>query len=167
MLSQRDVKDVVMFDTYEDFVNKKGRNVGKFNGFAFGMGTNYLKVDQGNTEVDFDKSWGFTIDSSLFRVAKIPLLVYSAGKIVYYESGVAHLRMLLDDDGSGWISTSQTFCYFSNTLTSKVYKYNGLGKIKKVNPESAELIECIRNGFKSTGSYKQEVYNTRKCMKQN
>ncbi len=163
---QKDIKEITLYKTIEDFKSNNGEKIGKFNNFSMGIGHVALIVENGKKSVSVKDYWGFTIDSTLFRVNKSDfVMVFSVGKIVYYEHGVLHLRMLLSDTGTGWTESDSKLFFYSSTLSSAIF--NNLNKfIKSVsNPDKAilKLEDGIKEASK-TRDFNKRLNAVRKCV---
>lgn len=157
--------ETVIYKTYEDFKNKKGKSIGKIINYAIGVGHAKLKPSSGKS-ISIKGYWGFTVGDVLFRMRKNDFVkVGGVGKLVYYEHGTASLSMILNDVPAASIDATESMFYYSATLTSEMY--NSLNKYKKrvENPDEAtiKLFNCLKSAHK-TKKLRDEIKAVRKCI---
>lgn len=92
---------VVVHRTYDDWLNKRGENVGQFVELVNTMGAYHLVLHRDGLrhKVRCKEVWGFTYNEELFRIFEeghVPLRLMYQGSICYYENGFAHLTMQRD-----------------------------------------------------------------------
>lgn len=139
---------VTVFKTYEDYVNNKGRVVGKFTSFFYSMSAFKIISGRGKKKesINMKKTWGFMLaDSMLFRMDGIhpSLVVFVTDKIVFYENGALILNGLLPSDERR--PAVGTPCFLSTDLQGKIKGIPGgaPGLFKDV-PEVKEFIDCAK-----------------------
>ena len=124
------------------------------------LGNSTVTFEKAGKKFTFDcsKIWGFQYHYKLFRSGKDgtpPLRIISAGKIVYYENGLAHLEMLKNDSENGNFSKG-FYCYVSVNLLGKTVAmppelsnelYKEVEKFKKENKQYKKLFECIESDY--------------------
>lgn len=181
---------LTVYNNYEDYVSKKGIQYEgdfEFREITKHMSLNAAKfrnVDKENGErrvkVKLWVVWGFQFGDHLFRVTEkydVPVYVRQEGSLIYYENGIAILRMLkrgksLDEEtyryetkttspaiimDSSLISASM---FVSKTLKSRIYPFSPKEKKKLVGllPEIAAVYECL------DGSVGRQMKRSRKCF---
>lgn len=160
---------VTIFRTFEDFKNQEGEQLDSYSYTMNSIGTIKLVFMKDGEKVKFKtrEIWGFFYKNAFFRIDEITQLslrVMSAGKVIYYENGAAHLTMLRDDKNSGSFSDGN-FSYISQNINSEIIpinwrinkkRKNPYLKLKEENPESKELFDCIEKDI----DYK----NIRECF---
>src|SRR5690606_19129909 len=111
--------------------------------------------------------WGFNYGDALFRIDKKhsqPTRVMNAGKIIYYENGIAHLSMIRDNSQSGSFSIGY-YCYVSKNINSEMIPMpvrlisDARKRIKEFteeNPEYKNLFDCIEKNY--------NYFNVRPCV---
>jgi hypothetical protein len=151
---------ITVYTSYDDFINKKGKT---YEGFQYHTATNknfklLFKSDGKKTVISCKDIWGFTYKDVLFRVDRTdnqPARVVSDEKIVYYENGGAHIKMLKNYSSEAEISFGY-FCYLSRDLTSDFVPMpaflanksrQGYNSFKEKNPQYKELFDCIEKDY--------------------
>lgn len=162
-------KGIIVYKTYEDFVEKKGveyKGDYKLRSFALLPGINNRTVTfkNRNKEVTENKKvkiklkrvWGFSYNGYLMRVEdSLPHYLVSKGKICYYENGFSMVSLI----SKGHEFTAQNlhnfkdlesrwgvYSYISKSINSEIKKFSTKRQVKKMikkMPEIKELYECV------------------------
>lgn len=151
---------ITVYRTYEDFQNKNGEEYEDYLGYSHSMGKVKLFFikDKKEIKTHCKDIWGFIYKDAFFRIDKNynqPARVISAGKIVYYENGIAHLSMIRDNSESGEFSIGY-YCYVSKSIDSELIPMPGalvtdarkkIKSFKEENPQYVELFDCIEKDY--------------------
>jgi len=139
---------VTVFETYEDYVNNKGRVVGKFTTFFYSASSFKIISGRGKKKkkINIKGNWGFMLaDSMLFRMDGVhpTLVVYVTDKIVFYENGAQILNGLIPADERR--PAVGTPCFLSTDLQGKIKGIPGgaPGMFRNVS-EVKEFIDCAK-----------------------
>ena len=161
-LSQNHHPKITIYKTYEDFHEKKGEVIGNLTSYKSNYWDKYsLKTDKGNF-FSLKGIWGFTLDSSLFRVIGIgtPIYVHTQGKFVYYEHGKYYINQLLD--GKANVDYNATFRYFSDGLSSDFVESSAKAFALQ-NTEFKPAYLCYKEQPKSK-DFQEDINNFRACV---
>jgi len=145
--------EVLVFETYQDFTNKKATKYDEFRGFMHVSGNFKLLIRHNNKKesVKLKKIWGFTVKDALFRVGTKkyhPVRVIKVGEFVYYENGFAHAKISDNDSESASFQWGY-FTYISKSINSEIIPIHYLGPFKKFgreHPPAKEFVDCVRKG---------------------
>lgn len=157
---------LTIYDTYEAYKAKNGRSLFEFIGYDWTMGSLHVfyrvkKRNEGKEKVT--TAWGFSVGDQLYRIVKgRPYRVLLEGKAVYYENGIAHLDMLIEDEGSAEVELGG-WSFLSNSLTSEIIEFPSSKAEKefKENGSLAPLFECVEK------LRKKKTEKIRNCVKAN
>ena len=157
---------LTVYETYADYQNKQGKSLYEFIGYDWTMGSLHLfyrvkKRDEGKVKVT--TAWGFTVGNQLYRVQDgRPYRVLMQGKIMYCENGIAHLNMLIGDEGSSDVELGG-WSFISTNLNTELLEFPS-SKAEKVfaeKPELAALFACVDK------LKKKKTEKIRDCVKEN
>ena len=157
---------LTVYETYADYQNKTGKSLFEFIGYDWTMGSLHLfyrvkKRDEGKVKVT--TAWGFTVGEQLFRVQNgRPYRVLMQGRINYSENGMAHLNMLIGDEGESDVELGG-WSFISASLNSEMFEFPSAKAEKEFGdkPDLAELFTCIDK------LKKKKTEKIRDCVKQN
>lgn len=156
---------VTIYNTYSDFKNKKGTDVGMYKDFSWKIGGfTSIKLKNGK-RIPMNKKWGCKVGPMYFRMYKREGLkrIHHVGKIAYYEGGFMHLRALSNPDGFGWDDSGE-YRLYSLKLDSEILKHGTAKKLSKTHPELTALCNCLKKTAR--GKSKNERLDlTRQCIK--
>jgi len=99
----------------------------------------------------------------MYRIIKgRPYRVLVEGKAVYYENGIAHLDMLIEDEGSAEVELGG-WSFLSNNMRSDIIEFPSAkaNKAFKENGSLAPLFECVEK------LRKKKTEKIRDCVKAN
>ena len=178
--------NLTVYDTYEDYVSQKGLEYEgdyKFSNVIILMNQkfiNFKNLDKTSNEnrkvrLKMKRIWGFQLGDKLFRIMDRwhePVYVRNQGDFVYYENGIAILKMLkkgvsLDGEIFKYIvvsaekSWSEASQFISKSLDDKIYVFSPKIKKRKIINEIPQ-IEDVHDCLKSTKGKKMS--RTRKCI---
>lgn len=117
-----------------------------------------LQKDGATIPVKCEDIWGFSYEGAIFRIDpkyKQPALIWSMGKLIYYENGLAHLTLMRDEAKEAEVGLGY-FCYVSKDLTSELVPMPGqklsdahkkIVKFKEENPQYRKLFDCIGDDY--------------------
>ncbi|MCU0318596.1 MAG: hypothetical protein MUE88_00745 [Flavobacteriales bacterium] len=147
--------EITIYDTYEDFETKKGRDFDHYTSAMHVAGKVTLILLHNNEKVKIKCSdiWGFRYKDALFRIDHRydqPAKLMSYGRICYYENGPAHIAMMRDSTTSASFSLG-AYCYVSVDLKDELYQFSGLKKDGKkalehfvqINPIYRQYFDCV------------------------
>ncbi|MCF8278502.1 MAG: hypothetical protein K9J17_17375 [Flavobacteriales bacterium] len=165
-LMAKDDFSLTVYETYDDYQNKKGQSLFEFIGYDWTMGSLHLfyrvkKKDEGKVKVT--TSWGFTVGDQLYRIiGGRPYRMLLSGKIVYYENGIAHLNMLIGDENSSEVELGG-WSFISGDLNSEIIEFPSAKATKEFGEklELSALFECVEKMKKS------KTEKIRECVKEN
>ncbi len=161
--------ELVIYKTYEDFQNKKPLENGEFISWR-GSEVGGVFTSRKNGKLDYVKTrdiWGFLYYDKLFRVCKEdgnPARLMNAGKIMYYENGYAHMRMLEQNSDKAF-SDGGTNCYVSVDMSTDLIslnhykvmsKYKPIMALVATYPQYKPLFDCMGKGY--------DTERIRKCI---
>jgi len=157
---------LTVYDTYSDYQAKKGKSLFEFIGYDWTMGSLHLfyrvkKRDEG--KVKATTVYGFSVGKQFYRVIKgRPYRVLVEGKAVYYENGIAHLDMLIEDEGSAEVELGG-WSFLSTNLQSDIIEFPSVkaDKAFKENAALKPLFECVEK------LRKKKTEKIRDCVKGN
>lgn len=157
---------LTVYETYADYQSKQGKSLFEFIGYDWTMGSLNLfyrvkKRDEGKVKVT--TAWGFTVGDQLFRVQDgRPYRVLMQGKINYCENGIAHLNMLIGDEGSSNVELGG-WSFISADLNSEMLEFPSTKAEKEFGekPELAGLFACMEK------MKKKKTEKIRECVKEN
>lgn len=162
----KDDYSLTIYETYDDYVNKKGKPLYEFIGFDWTLGIfnvyyRVKKKEEGRENVS--KFYGFTVGDQFYRIIKSkPYRVLMEGKIVYYENGLAHLNMLVGGEDEYGVEQGDRHV-ISENLNSEIVEFPS-AKADKEFGERAELkglFECVEK------VKKKKTEKIRDCVKSN
>ena len=157
---------VTVYRTFDEYKNGKGQEFDNLKNYKQIDAKIRLVLSKNNIEsaIICKDIWGFMYKNSLFRVDKDNsgyslAMVVATGKLVYYENGLAHLRMLYHEtNSSSYDSFDGYAAYISKDLNSfmvpiekaSVYTHHikvkkGIKKFKKEYPQFNDFFDCLRN----------------------
>lgn len=152
--SQED-PEITVYETYEDFANKKGRNYDRYTAYMHiaGKVTLILMHNNEKEKVKCADIWGFRYKDALFRIDRRyeqPARLMNYGRICYYENGAAHLTMMRDSSSNSTFNIG-AYCYVSTDLKDDLYQFSGLKKDGKkalehfiqINPFYRQYFDCV------------------------
>ena len=93
----KDDYSLVVYETYGDYKTNKRQAMYEFLGFDWTLGLfnvyyRIKKKEEGR--INLTKYYGFSIGDQFYRIVKSkPYRLLMEGKIMYYENGLAHLKM--------------------------------------------------------------------------
>lgn len=164
--SLTNAQEIVVYDKFEDFINKKGTQYDQYTGFLSLVGKFTLKLNHNGQPVKIvcNDKWGFTYNNALFRMDdKKVYRVMSIGKnLCYYEEGPPHLTAIekkydnvlftINGDPISFVSKSPTSIFipiFSNSGGNAAINKKGTKQLKQDLPEPvyAELFECLNGSI--------------------
>ena len=163
--------EVIVFETFQDFVDQKGTTYDDYHGYSHAMGAVkiILKDNGKKVKIKCRDIWGFVYNDALFRTDHVhdqPVRLLSFGKICYYENGIAHLNMLKNDSESGSFSIGY-YCYVSATIDGTLVPMPStllsdarkkIKKFKEANPQYKDLFDCIEKNY--------NYQNVRPCVEE-
>lgn len=151
-----------VYMSYTDYAQRKLKSMDDFENFSDTLGKAVLTFTKSGKKIKFNCSevWGFQYKYKLFRCDPngIPVRVISAGKIAYYENGLAHLEMIKYDKEEGKY-TRGFCCYASANLLSRIFPfppnmnneaYKEIEKFKRDNKQYAKLFKCIESDYNTS-----------------
>jgi hypothetical protein len=163
-------KSLIIYETYEDYINNTGEVIEgdfKYAGTEASFGKTLTKFknkdkstskENNKIKIDGKKIWGFKHKGVLFRTINgVPQWVATQGELIYYENGVLKLFNLnLGNNNAPWWEEYGYECGISKDLTSEfIYIPPGLkiGKsyikdLKKFidkNPSCESFYNCVIN----------------------
>lgn len=165
-LFAKDDLTLTLYETYHEYLNKKGERLYEFIGYDWTMGTLHVyyrvkRRDEGRRKVtDF---YGFSVGDQFYRIVNgRPYRVLMQGMVIYYENGIAHMNMVMgDDEGSevelgGW-------SFISDNLTSEIIEFPSAKADKAFGEKPAlqPLFECMKK------LKKKRTEKIRPCVKEN
>jgi hypothetical protein len=165
-----------VYKTYEDYVNKNLISMDTIIDFEIGSFSGakitFLNSERKNETYKAKQMWGFVFVGHLFRSIGLDIAeVIDTGKVCYYESGISHLRSIMDHTTSGYFRYGGTI-YLSKNLNSKYY--DTYKKFCKENAEFNSLKDCLDENktkpkMSSSGGdvyldYTQVFIEFRKCV---
>ncbi len=131
--------------TYDDYISGNLQNMRDIDDFAIGALPSriFFINPEGKIQKVFGKNmWGFILKGNLFRcIGRDVAKVVDSGKVVYYESGVAHLKMILFNTDKAVFYDGWAF-YMSRTLNDKCFF--SLEKFFKKNVDFIPLKFCLK-----------------------
>ncbi|MES2566023.1 MAG: hypothetical protein V4565_04120 [Bacteroidota bacterium] len=144
---------VVIYKTYDDFLNSKGENYDSYeyeDAFsAPGIITLIFKGNDKKLRINPKNIWGFTQKTDLYRIfdGKHPVWAEFKGKkIIYYSNGYEHMHpyhRALEQEG---------YCFLSKDLSADIIKIPSRKKkydaFVKENPEYKSLFDCVNQKCK-------------------
>ena len=151
---------LVIFKTYEDFLNNKGETYTglTYKGATTGPGFRVLvfKGNNGKIKLSQRGNWGFMFKGELYKFdnRRDPMWVGIVGKnICYYENGYGHLN------GTGFCPAGW-FYYISTDLNSDPFviptRRHVYKRVMDKNPATIPLFKCLD----------QKDTNYRKCVEE-
>lgn len=162
-------KKVYLFRTYQDFVNNKPEEIGKYAGqewTLFKGTTIFLKNLDGNKiPLLVNDIWGFKIDKYVFRGlnGKYPALIIKEKFKIFYMNGSLMLDRIRWDSPKLVIDVVGDVYFYSDDLDSKIYEINKLKSKEKENINFAPLFECLKSA-KKRHSAQGELDSTTECI---
>jgi hypothetical protein len=162
----KDDFSLTVYETYEDYVNKKGKSLFEFIGYDWTLGSLHLfyrvkKRDEGKVKVT--SSYGFTVGGQFYRViGGRPYRMLMEGKIVYYENGIAHMNMLIGDENSSEVELGG-WSFISETINTEIIEFPSAKADKEFGDKPAlqPLFECMKK------LKKKKTEKIRDCIKEN
>lgn len=158
---------VITYKTYADYENGKGDTLGMFKEFkVWGNLPKTLKIVVQNDSivntVQLANHWGFYVGSDLYRVMEYayPYYVYDLGKLIYYEDGLAQLKLYTEYGTIFEVKSS-----YSDGLNGKLLVPKKMVKLKKKNEELTEMCNCVdeviraANSKQNVSDYRQKVHD--------
>ncbi len=131
--------------TYDDYISNNLQIMKDVDDFEMGllpMRIFFINQEGKIQKVSCKKMWGFKLRGNLFRsIDRDVAKVIDSGKVVYYESGVAHLRMILLNTNSAEFHLGFSY-YISRTLNDECFY--SLKKFFKKNTEFTALKFCLK-----------------------
>lgn len=155
----------IVYRTFEDLQNKKGEEYGELDYDFYGDKWK-LVFEKGGQKIKIrcEEIWGFEYKGGLFRIdtqigKALPIRVIAIGKLVYYENGPAHIKMLRNESNSSTYGDFDGYAtYISKTLTSElvpiekstIMSHNikvakSIKDFRKVNTEYEDFFNCLNN----------------------
>lgn len=162
----KDDFSLTVYETYDDYVNKKGQPMHEFIGFDWTLGIlniyyRITKKEEGR--LNATKIFGFSVGEQFYRVIKSkPYRVLMEGKIVYYENGLAHLNMLVGGEDEYGVEQGE-WHMISADMKSELVEFPS-SKATKEFGDRAELkamFECVDE------LKKKKTEKVRECVKAN
>ncbi len=151
-------KSLIVYKTYEDFMNNTGLNLGTITNYVSGTwGDNKIVIKRGNKEdkINMNQYWGFRVDDYIFRMnkdgIKLPLLVLKKDEKIFYADGYLYYNKIMFDRDEGSSIRESDGYFYSDNLNSEVFEITKIIKNEKDNPKLKELIECIKKAKKRYG----------------
>ncbi len=154
-VSNAQLPQLTIYDSFEDYKNKKGELIGTYLKIKRGANSMGLVARKGadKEKILFKNIWGFSIDGDIYRVTEkyhVPVMLIDEGEICYYENGYGHLNMIEDYKEKGEM-VEGAFCYISNDVNSELvaipemsFDYRKrMKKLKSKHPEFTEILDCI------------------------
>lgn len=149
--------DVILYWTYDDFVNNKGENIGAYKSSYHTMGvfTHKFKGDNGKTKIKRGDAWGYKYKGAYFRFSRDKnhlARIISAGDIILYSNGFAQMEMLEKNTDEAVFYYGYYF-YVSKDLKSDVIPMVGKDwkDFKKENASKyKDLFDCLDEKGSST-----------------
>ncbi|MFG6686891.1 hypothetical protein ACGK9U_09940 [Mariniflexile sp. HNIBRBA6329] len=161
-------KELYIYNTYEDFKNKKDVYLGQISNFSWSSwGKNKLCaiINSKEVKVNINKYWGFRLDDVFFRINKssprIPVLILGSSEKIFYIDGYFYLGEILSGSSSSSRTTNALF--YSDDFESKIIHIDKLPKYEKNNQSLSEIINCINKGKKRYG-YQAKFNSYYKCI---
>lgn len=149
---------LIVYNTYEDFVADKGENYGFNTGTSNdSWGGNRIHVGdaQADKAINTNNFWGYKIGDYLFRMNKyslrVPMLVLNVKEKVFYVDGYVFLRKAIYNESGGSSFRESDGCFYSDDLNSEVFEITKLIKKEKDNPKLKEIIECLKDAKSRLG----------------
>ncbi len=159
------------YSSYEAFQNKEGESFDDYKGSFQVTGSRFYSFikDGKKVNVAAKKMWGFSFKNSLFRVLPKTgsiVKVINVGKIVYYENGIAHMDIMLQNYTEAYVDYG-FFCYMSENLNSEIIPVadysmsparKAMKEFAKTHPETQPFFDCVKD--------KSATEDIRKCVTQ-
>lgn len=152
--SQNKVSDkkLIVFNTYEDYVAKKGEDYGFITGKAndsWGGNKIYVGNAQKDKAINTNKFWGYQIGGYLFRMntysLRVPMLVLNGKEKVFYIDGYLFLDKAIYNEDAGRSFRDSDGCFYSDDLNSEVFEITKMISKEKNNPKLKDMIECLKD----------------------
>ena len=140
---------LTVYKTYTEYQNKTGESLFEFIGYDWTMGSLnlfYRVKKRDERRVKVTTAWGFAIGDQLFRVQDgRPYRVLMQGKINYSENGMAHLNMLIGDEGESDVELGG-WSFISADLNSEFFEFPSAKADKAFGERSSlqPLFECMK-----------------------
>jgi len=179
VFSQEDslpVINVTIYNTYKDFVDKTGEEVGVYESNRLlhkKQPSIIVKQEGGLKTISLVDKWGFMVGDWCFRTSKYGTkFIYSVNEnFVYYEDGKNHLEFI-GTVKHGLSSDEPTICPtlpvdikqcigFSIDLNSEIMSSWQFVKLKRKDPKFLPFCKCINN------SVQNPIYRHRECIYSN
>ncbi len=167
--------DVVLYSTYEDYTNGKGKKVGELYEYnimkTLGIPTIKLKVKNGGSKqkIDVKEEWGFSVGENVFRIIKgAPYkLVLKGDKIAYFENGSTHLTAIIFDEEILNFSSAEIRFLFGTGENNETYTLNQFKQKFKNETEYKEVCECLSEykGLMKSSEFSKFHNSIVKCVK--
>jgi len=157
---------LTVYETYEEYQRNKGQQLFEFIGYDWTMGSLHIfyrikKRDEGKVKVT--TAYGFSVGNQFYRIVKgRPYRMLMQGKAVYYENGIAHLNMLIGDNGSSQVELGG-WSFLSENLTSEIIEFPSTKADKAFGEKPAlqSLFACMEK------LKKKKTEKIRECVKSN
>lgn len=152
-----------IYRTYEDYINNKLEDVGELSNVVHVQGefSILFKRNDEKIKVKCEEIWGFKYKNELFRVdheTQQPYYVYSIGKIIYYENGLAYLEMLRFNKDFAEIEWGGAYALSKTMNSDMVITRQQWKKFLEGNPELKDILYCLNQESYS-------IKNNRECVK--
>lgn len=145
---------VMVFETYQDFLDSNGTNIGTLIGHGVTPQLKILK-DSSESWVSVRTKWGFKINNVLFRVqGNTYFFVKDYAEVVYYENIYTAFSpnmfySVMNANGSKSsqdreYSSIYQLCLYSENLGSQIITAPKIDKLAKNNPNLEQLCDCIQ-----------------------
>ena len=164
-------EDVITYKIFDDYKLERGVNIGQLQGLKisiFGKVTLITNFNGSKEKLPLEDVWGFSYKGELFRVFKglLPAKLVDKGSLNYYENGIAHLDMLMNNTSNGEFSNGP-YCFFSFGIDGEIVScpkqmhasqpYRYFKRYRKKNFSKSEVLDCME-------SYKFDHYLIRRCV---
>ena len=145
-------RQVYVYKTYDDYVNKTPENFGHFTRVEWSHGATIkaFKEDKRDYFLKVDEIWGFRIDKYTFRSlkGKYPAAIIKEKGKVFYINGSSYLNMIYYDSEKAFTIDEHEIFFYSNNLNSEIFEIKKLKNKEKENPEFNSLIDCLERAKK-------------------